>query len=41
MQKDCAFEAGTQITGGQTVQNPWLTIGGVATSICQPSEYIM
>ncbi|CAG2105799.1 unnamed protein product, partial [Medioppia subpectinata] len=39
--RDTAFEAGTQITGGQTVINPWLTIGGVATSICQPTEYII
>jgi selenide,water dikinase len=39
--RDCAFEAGTQITGGQTVQNPWLIIGGVATSVCQPNEYIV
>jgi len=39
--RDTAFEAGTQITGGQTVQNPWLTVGGVATSICQPTEYII
>merc|ERR1711976_619464 len=39
--KDCAEEAGTQVTGGQTVVNPWLTIGGVATSVCQSNEYIM
>jgi len=40
-QQDCAYEAGTQVTGGQTVLNPWLTIGGVATSVCQPTEYLM
>merc|ERR1712121_86423 len=34
-------EAGTQITGGQTTINPWLTIGGVASSVCQSNEYIM
>jgi len=39
--KDCAEEAGTQVTGGQTVINPWLTIGGVATTVCQPNEYIL
>ncbi|KAH9508006.1 hypothetical protein Btru_052563 [Bulinus truncatus] len=39
--KDAAEEAGTQVTGGQTVVNPWLTIGGVATAVCQSNEYIM
>jgi len=39
--KDQAEEAGTSVTGGQTVLNPWMTIGGVATSICQPNEFIM
>ncbi|PVD24326.1 hypothetical protein C0Q70_14806 [Pomacea canaliculata] len=39
--KDCAEEAGTGVTGGQTVINPWLIIGGVGTSVCQPNEYIM
>jgi len=31
--RDCCDEAGTAITGGQTVLNPWPIIGGVATSI--------
>ena len=39
--KDCALEAGTTVTGGQTVMNPWCTIGGVATTICQPNEFII
>jgi len=39
--KDCALEAGTSLTGGQTVMNPWCTIGGVATSVCQPNEFII
>ncbi|KAL3319206.1 Selenide, water dikinase 1 [Cichlidogyrus casuarinus] len=39
--RDCAAEAGTFIRGGQTVQNPWLLIGGVATSICDFSQFIM
>lgn len=39
--KDVAEEAGTSVNGGQTVINPWVTIGGVATTVCQPNEYIM
>ena len=27
--KDCALEAGTTVTGGQTVLNPWCTVGAV------------
>lgn len=29
------------VQGGQTVVNPWLIIGGVATSVCKPDEIIM
>ncbi|CAH8532014.1 unnamed protein product [Dicrocoelium dendriticum] len=39
--RDCALEAGTYIRGGQTVHSPWLMMGGVATSVCMDSEYIM
>lgn len=39
--KDCAAEAGSGVTGGQTVMNPWLTIGGVATAVCGAEEFIM
>jgi len=39
--KDTAKEAGSRITGGHTVLNPWLMIGGVATSICKQEEYIV
>lgn len=39
--KDAALEAGTTVTGGQTVVNPWCTIGGVASTVCQPNEYIV
>lgn len=39
--KDLAEDAGTQVSGGQTVLNPWLTIGGVATTVCQSNEFIM
>lgn len=39
--KEAAQEAGTAVSGGQTVMNPWLTVGGVATSICKAEEYIL
>jgi len=39
--KDCAEEAGTTVNGGQTIVNPWMALGGTATSICQPNEYIL
>lgn len=40
--KDAAADAGTSVTGGQSVMNPWVTIGGVATTtVCQPNEFIM
>lgn len=39
--RDAAAEAMTSVNGGQTVMNPWCTIGGVATAICQPSEFIV
>lgn len=39
--KDCAEEGGVMVTGGQTVINPWMTIGGAATTVCQPNEFIM
>ncbi|TPX35702.1 selenide, water dikinase [Synchytrium microbalum] len=38
---DLAHEAGTKVTGGQTIQSPWYTIGGSATSVVQESEVIM
>ncbi|VDN09663.1 unnamed protein product [Dibothriocephalus latus] len=38
---DCAAKAGTSVRGGQTVYNPWLLIGGVATSVLPDSEFIM
>jgi len=37
---DCATEAGTKITGGQSIMNPWPIIGGVANVVCHESEYI-
>jgi len=39
--KEAATEAGTKVSGGQTALNPWLTIGGVATSVCTSGEYIV
>jgi len=39
--RDAAKKAGTSITGGETVSNPWCMIGGVATSVCTPQEYII
>jgi hypothetical protein len=29
------------VTGGQTVVNPWIIIGGIATAVCQTNEFIM
>lgn len=37
---DQATAAGTSVTGGQTVKNPWPLIGGVAFSLCTTSEFI-
>lgn len=37
---DACEEAGTPVTGGQTVLNPWPVIGGVATAICSEGEYV-
>ena len=39
--QDLAEEAGTSVNGGQTMLNPWITIGGVATTVCQSNEFIM
>merc|ERR1719251_294239 len=39
--QDTAQEAGCLVTGGQTVINPWVTIGGVASSVCNRGEIIM
>jgi len=38
--RDACTEAGTAITGGQTVLNPWPIIGGVATSIVAEGEFV-
>jgi selenide,water dikinase len=38
---DSAKEAETEVTGGQTVNNEWLLMGGVAISMCSEKEFIM
>ena len=37
---DCATEAGTSITGGQSIMNPWPMIGGVANVMLLKDEYV-
>eukprot|EP01094_Clydonella_sp_ATCC50884_P029405 TRINITY_DN9192_c0_g1_i1.p1 TRINITY_DN9192_c0_g1~~TRINITY_DN9192_c0_g1_i1.p1 ORF type:complete len:310 (-),score=70.97 TRINITY_DN9192_c0_g1_i1:93-1022(-) len=37
---DLATEAGTKVTGGQTVLNPWPIIGGVASSVLKEESFI-
>lgn len=37
---DCCAEAGTSVTGGQTVSNPWPIVGGVATAFVREEEII-
>ena len=41
MATDLCKEAGTSCNGGQTVINPWLIIGGVASGVCTKDEFIM
>jgi len=38
---DVASESETLVTGGQTVMNPWPTVGGVASCICRQEDFIM
>eukprot|EP00753_Platysulcus_tardus_P014111 PLAT4066.1.p1 GENE.PLAT4066.1~~PLAT4066.1.p1 ORF type:complete len:308 (+),score=136.44 PLAT4066.1:261-1184(+) len=37
---DTCAEAGTSVTGGQTVLNPWPIIGGEASAMCRGDEFI-
>jgi len=37
---DLARDAGTTVTGGQSVLNPWPIIGGVASAVCKSDEFI-
>jgi len=39
--KDAAKESGARLSGGQTVFNPWLMVGGCATSVCAQEEYVV
>lgn len=39
--QDTAQEAGCLVTGGQTVLNPWCTVGGVASTVCTKNNLIM
>lgn len=36
-----AAKAETEVTGGQTVFNPWPIIGGVAMAVCSEDEFIL
>lgn len=36
----CATEAGTMVTGGHSILNPWPIIGGVAKAICKAGDFI-
>lgn len=38
--RDACHEAGTSVTGGQTVLNPWPIIGGVATAVVTEDEFV-
>ena len=38
---DCAIEAESEVTGGQSIMNPWPIIGGVANTVCHKDEFIM
>lgn len=38
---DQAREAGTSVNGGQTVLNPWVIVGGVASSVASREEFII
>jgi len=38
---DLCKEADTQVSGGQTISNPWPIIGGVAKTVCKMADIIM
>lgn len=37
---DAAKRAGTRITGGQTIRNPWVIIGGVVSAVVPTDQII-
>lgn len=39
--RDCCLKAGTQIRGGQTAKNPWVLLGGCATSVLPLDQLVM
>ncbi|EGD82593.1 selenide [Salpingoeca rosetta] len=38
--RDACHEADTSVNGGQTVLNPWMIVGGVASSVAAKGEFI-
>lgn len=38
--RDACLAAGTTVNGGQTVLNPWMIVGGVASSVVTRGEFI-
>ena len=38
--RDMATVAGTRVTGGQTVRNPWYLVGGVASAVVAETNLI-
>jgi len=39
--RDCCLAAGTEIRGGQTAKNPWVLLGGCATSVLPMEKIVM
>lgn len=39
--RDCCLAAGTEVRGGQTARNPWVLLGGCATSVLKRDEFVM
>jgi len=39
--RDCCYAAGTEVRGGQTARNPWVLLGGCATSVLPETNFIM
>jgi len=39
--RDCCFAAGTEVRGGQTARNPWVLLGGCATSVLPREDFVM
>ena len=39
--RDCCFAAGTEVRGGQTARNPWVLLGGCATSVLPRDQFVM